>query len=264
MVTGANGRLAGKVAVITGAASGQGAAEARLFAAEGARVVVADIDDDGAAAVAGELGDVAIAVPLDVTDDSAWTAAVEHTVSTFGRVDVLVNNTGVGFPPRRLEDEDPDEHRHVIDVNLHGVYLGMRAVTPVMKAQGSGAIVNISSIDGLAGVAGMTSYAASKFAVTGMTRTAALELGPSGIRVNSIHPGVIATPMVDAAPPETLAKLQVVLDRQPIARMGRPEEVAYLALFLASDESSYCTGAQFVIDGGHLAGPYREGYSSAG
>ena len=151
----------------------------------------------------------------------------------------------------------------MIEVNLHGVYLGMRAVTPVMSAQRSGAIVNISSIDGLVGVAGMTSYAASKFAVTGMTRTAALELGPRGIRVNSIHPGVIKTPLVDAAPRETLARLQVVLDRQPIARMGTPEEVAYLALYLASDESSYCTGAQFVIDGGHLAGPYREGFVDA-
>jgi 3alpha(or 20beta)-hydroxysteroid dehydrogenase len=255
-----SGRLAGKVALITGAASGQGAAEARLFATEGGRIVVSDIDGDGAHLVADEIGDSAIAVRFDVTDAGAWDDAVARAVAAFGGIDVLVNNAGVGFPPRRLEDEDPDEHRRLIDVNLHGVYLGMRAVTPGMTRQRSGVIVNVSSIDGLAGVAGMTSYAASKFAVTGMTRTAALELGPRGIRVNSIHPGVIATPMVDAAPPETLARLRTVLDRQPIARMGRPEEVAYLALFLASDESSYCTGAQFVIDGGHLAGPYREGY----
>jgi 3alpha(or 20beta)-hydroxysteroid dehydrogenase len=256
------GRLVGKVGLITGAASGQGAAEARLFATEGAEVVVSDVDDAGAMAVADEIGDAATAVHLDVTDAAEWAAAVRHTVATFGHIDVLVNNAGVGFPPRRLEQEDPDDHRHMIDVNLHGVYLGMRAVTPEMTARGSGAIVNISSIDGLVGVAGMTSYAASKFAVTGMTRTAALELGPRGIRVNSIHPGVIRTPMVDAAPAETLARLQVVLDRQPIPRMGTPEEVAYLALYLASDESSYCTGAQFVIDGGHLAGPYREGFGT--
>ena len=178
----------------------------------------------------------------------------------FGRIDVLVNNAGVGFPPRRIEDEDPDDHHRVIDTNLHGVYLGMRAVVPTMTEQRSGSIVNISSIDGLVGVAGMTSYAASKFAVTGMTRTAALELGRRGIRVNSIHPGVIETPLVSSAPPETLARIQTVLDRQAIPRIGRPEEVAYLALFLASDESSYCTGAQFVVDGGHLAGPYREGF----
>jgi len=255
-------RLAGKVALVTGAASGQGAAEARLFAAEGARVAVADIDDAGTAHVVAEIGDAAIAVHLDVTDEAQWAAAVAGTVGAFGSLAVLVNNAGVGFVPRRLEVEDPDEHRRVIDVNLNGVYLGMRAVTPVMTAQRAGSIVNISSIDGLVGVAGMTSYAASKFAVTGMTRTTALELGPRGIRVNSIHPGVIETPMVAAAPEETKARLKVVLDRQAIPRMGTPEEVAYLALYLASDESSYCTGAQFVIDGGHLAGPYRDGFAA--
>ncbi len=255
-------RLAGKVALVTGAASGQGAAEARLFVAEGARVAVADIDDTGAARVAAEIGDAAIAIHLDVTDAAQWAAAVETSVAAFGALDVLVNNAGVGFTPRRLELEDPDEHRRAIDVNLNGVYLGMRAVTPVMTAQRAGSIVNISSIDGLVGVAGMTSYAASKFAVTGMTRTTALELGPRGIRVNSIHPGVIETPMVAAAPEEVKVKLKVLMDRQPIPRMGTPEEVAYLALFLASDESSYCTGGQFVIDGGHLAGPYRDGYDA--
>jgi len=224
--------------------------------------VVADIDDGGGARVVGEIGDAAIAVALDVTDEAQWAAAVDRTVDAFGSLAVLVNNAGVGFTPRRLELEDPVEHRRVIDVNLHGVYLGMRAVTPVMTAQRAGSIVNISSIDGLVGVAGMTSYAASKFAVTGMTRTTALELGPRGIRVNSIHPGVIETPMVAAATDAVKARLQVLMDRQAIPRMGTPEEVAYLALFLASDESSYCTGSQFVIDGGHLAGPYRDGFAA--
>ena len=255
-------RLVGKVALVTGAASGQGAAEARLFAAEGARVAVADIDDASARAVASEIGEAAIAIHLDVTDEAQWAAAVDRTVGELGSLGVLVNNAGVGFSPRRLELEDPDEHRRLIDVNLNGVYLGMRAVTPVMTAQRAGSIVNISSIDGLVGVAGMTSYAASKFAVTGMTRTTALELGPRGIRVNSIHPGVIESPMVAAAPAEVYARLKVLMDRQPIPRMGTPEEVAYLALYLASDESSYCTGAQFVIDGGHLAGPYRDGFAA--
>ena len=255
-------RLVGKVALVTGAASGQGAAEARLFAAEGARVAVADIDDASARAVASEIGEAAIAIHLDVTDEAQWAAAVDRTVGELGSLGVLVNNAGVGFSPRRLELEDPDEHRRLIDVNLNGVYLGMRAVTPVMTAQRAGSIVNISSIDGLVGVAGMTSYAASKFAVTGMTRTTALELGPRGIRVNSIHPGVIETPMVAAAPPEVRARLEVLMARQPIPRMGTPEEIAYLALYLASDESSYCTGAQFVIDGGHLAGPYRDGFAA--
>ena len=128
-------RLAGKVALITGAASGQGAAEARLFAGEGARVAVADIDDAGAERVTAEIGDAAIAIHLDVTDEAQWSAAVDRTVGAFGSVDVLVNNAGVGFTPRRIEVEDPDDHRRIIDVNLHGVYLGMRAVTPVMTAQ---------------------------------------------------------------------------------------------------------------------------------
>jgi 3alpha(or 20beta)-hydroxysteroid dehydrogenase len=132
-------------------------------------------------------------------------------------------------------------------------------VVPVMRDGSGGSIVNISSIDGIVGVAGMTSYAASKFAVTGLTRSAALELGRFGIRVNSIHPGVIASPMVEQAPPEVRERLDRLMAQQPIPRMGTPEEVAHLAVFLASDESSYCTGAQFVIDGGHIAGPYREG-----
>jgi 3alpha(or 20beta)-hydroxysteroid dehydrogenase len=136
---------------------------------------------------------------------------------------------------------------------------GMRAVVAAMRDAGGGSIVNIASIDGLVGVAGMASYTASKFAVTGLTRTGALELGRFGIRVNSIHPGVIASPMVDHAPPDVRERLDRLMAQQPIPRMGTPAEVASLALFLASDESSYCTGAQFVIDGGHLAGPYREG-----
>jgi 3alpha(or 20beta)-hydroxysteroid dehydrogenase len=253
------GRLDNKVALITGAASGQGEAEAKLFAAEGAGVAVTDITDGSG--VASALGDRAIFVSLDVTDAQQWRQAVESTVERFGRLDILINNAGIGFPPRPVEQEDPEHHRRLIDTNLNGVYLGMRAVLTQMSAQRSGSIVNISSIDGLAGVAGMTSYAATKFAVTGMTKSVALEVGGRGIRVNSIHPGVISSPMVANAPASIQARLQTILDRQPIPRMGTPEEVAYLALYLASDESSYCTGAQFVIDGGHLAGPYRDGFS---
>ena len=253
------GRLDSKVALITGGASGQGEAEAKLFAAEGAEVVITDIADGSA--VASALGDRAVFVSLDVTAAEQWGDAVGLAVARFGRLDILINNAGIGFPPRPLEDEDPEHHRRLIDTNLNGVYLGMRAVLAQMTAQRSGSIVNISSIDGLAGVAGMTSYAATKFAVTGMTRSVALEVGRRGIRVNSIHPGVISSPMVANAPAEIRARLQTILDRQPIPRMGTPEEVAYLALYLASDESSYCTGAQFVIDGGHLAGPFRDGFS---
>jgi len=253
------GRLAGKVALVTGAAQGQGAAEVRRFAEEDARVVVTDLLGDGARELAGAIGDAAIAATLDVTDPAQWDAAVRAATDAFGRIDVLVNNAGIGIPPRVMEAVDIEDHQRTMAVNLDGVLFGMRAVVPVMRDGGGGSIVNISSIDGIVGVAGMTSYTASKFAVTGLTRSAALELGRFGIRVNSIHPGVIASPMVDGAPPEVRVRLDRLMAQQPIPRMGTPEEVANLALFLASDESSYCTGAQFVIDGGHIAGPYREG-----
>jgi 3alpha(or 20beta)-hydroxysteroid dehydrogenase len=254
------GRLAGKVALVTGAAQGQGAAEARRFAAEGAQVVVADVQYDLARTVVSEIGvSSAMVAPLDVTEPEHWDRAVRAAVGAFGRLDVLVNNAGIAVPPTLLEEMSLEDHRRILAVNLDGVMLGMRAVVEPMRAAGGGSIVNIASIDGLVGVAGMTSYAASKFGVTGLTRAAALELGRYGIRVNSIHPGVIASPMVDHAPPDVRDRLDRLMARQPIPRMGTPEEVAHLALFLASDESSYCTGAQFVIDGGHLAGPYREG-----
>ncbi|MCB0997473.1 MAG: glucose 1-dehydrogenase [Acidimicrobiales bacterium] len=251
------GRLEGRIALITGSARGQGAAEARRFVEEGALVVVSDVDHDAGRALVAEIGSAASYAPLDVTDEAAWSGAVDHAVTTFGGIDILVNNAGIGVVAS-LADLPLAEHRRVIDINLHGVYLGMRAVAPVMRARGGGSIVNISSIDGLVGVLGMTSYAGSKHAVTGMTRSAAIELGPHGIRVNSVHPGVIASPMVHEAPPEIRERLDRLMAMQPIARMGTPEEVANLVLFLASDESSYCTGSAFVIDGGHLAGPWRE------
>lgn len=255
------GRLEGKVALVTGSGRGQGEAEARLFVEEGAHVVVSDIDRDAAEAVASSIGDRAIAISLDVTDAEAWSAAIISATTRFGGLDILVNNAGIGIPPRLIEEETTQEHRLVIDINLHGVWLGMRAAIPAMTERGGGSIVNISSIDGLVGVAGMTSYTASKFAVTGMTKSVALEVGRRGIRVNSIHPGVIETPMVALAPPEVHVRLGEILDRQAIPRMGTPKEVAYLALFLASDESSYCTGSSFVIDGGHIAGPYRDEFT---
>jgi 3alpha(or 20beta)-hydroxysteroid dehydrogenase len=241
------------VALITGGARGQGEAEARRFVAEGAQVVIADVADDRGEGVAKELGDGAAFEHLDVSDPAAWGAVVDGTLARWGRLDILVNNAGIGFAA--VLDDLPLEHHHrLIEVNLNGVYYGMRAVAGPMRSRAMGSIVNISSIDGLVGVHGMSSYAASKFAVTGMTRSAAIDLGPSGIRVNSIHPGVIDTPMVSAA---ARPRLEQLVAMQPIPRMGRPDEVAALALFLASDEASYITGAQFVIDGGHLAGPWR-------
>ncbi|MBW2427081.1 MAG: glucose 1-dehydrogenase [Deltaproteobacteria bacterium] len=255
-----SGRLEGKVALVSGSAQGMGAATARRFVAEGARVVVSDLEDELGEKLASALGEQALYVHLDVTRESDWQAAVEQTLSTFGRLDVLVNNAGIG-EVGRLDTLPIEDHRRILDVNLNGVYLGMRTCAKALAAEGGGAIVNISSIDGLAGVTHLTSYSASKFGVRGLTRSAALELGHRGIRVNSVHPGFIETPLLtnnlrDSS--EAREMIDGLMSRQPIPRLGRPEEIASLVLFLASDESSYCTGAEFVIDGGHLAGPYRD------
>jgi 3alpha(or 20beta)-hydroxysteroid dehydrogenase len=255
-------RLAGKVALVTGAARGQGEAIARLFVEEGARVLVTDVLEAEGRAVAQDLGAKAAWQPLDVTVEEQWTAAVAACTSAFGQLDVLVNNAGIGIPPRRIEDETPAAHRFTLDVNLTGVWHGIRAVMPIMTAQRSGSIVNTSSIDGLVGTAGMASYVASKYAVTGLTRTTALEAGGRGIRVNAVHPGVIDSPMVAGAPAEIRARIDRMMTRQPIPRTGTPLEVAYAVLFFAGDESSYCTGSSLVVDGGHLAGPWREGFDA--
>lgn len=252
------GRLGGRVALITGAASGQGEAEARLFAAEGAQVIVADVNDDAGQAVVGVIGAAAQYVHLDVAVYDQWLDVVNDIGQRFGRIDVLVNNAGIGVGPVRIDEIDLADHHRLFDINVHGVFYGIRTSLPLLKASGNASVINTSSIDGIAGVLGMSSYAATKFAVTGITKSTALELGAYGIRVNSIHPGVIATPMVRDAPAATQRRLEVLMARQPIPRPGTAEEIAKLALFLASDDSSYCTGAEFVIDGGHLAGPYRD------
>jgi 3alpha(or 20beta)-hydroxysteroid dehydrogenase len=250
-------RLRGKVAVVTGAAHGIGEAIARRFAAEGSRVVVTDIDHDAGRALCSALGDHSLYAPLDVSDPAQWTIALDSAASAFGGVDILVNNAGYGFVAP-LDNTPREGHLRLTDVNQHGVFYGMRAVKPLLAKRGGGSIVNISSIDGQVGIRGLTSYVATKFAVCGMTRSAAIELGSLGIRVNAVLPGTIATPLVLGQPAEYRAKLERVIGMQPIARFGRPEEVASVVLFLASDESSYCTGAEFVVDGGHLAGPWRE------
>jgi 3alpha(or 20beta)-hydroxysteroid dehydrogenase len=253
-----NGKLVDRVAFVTGAASGQGAAEAALFADEGAFVYAADIDEHLGRTVAGELGERGEFVLLDVADHEAWVRAARIVRERFGRLDVLVNNAGIGVPPRLLHEMDLADHHRTIDVNLHGVFYGLHAMHDLLVASGRASVINTSSIDGIAGVLGMSSYSASKFAVTGLTKVAAIELGPHGVRVNSMHPGVIETSMVAAAPEAVRERLAALMAHQPLARMGTAGEIAKLALFLASDDSSYCTGAEFVIDGGHLAGPFRD------
>lgn len=246
------GKLDGKVALITGAARGQGAAEARLFARHGARVVVADVLDDEAAAVAAEIGAAALAVHLDVTDEASWAAAVAAATDVFGGLDVLVSNAGI-IRTGALEAMSLDLYRSVVDVNQVGCFLGMRAVTPALRGRGGGSIVNVSSTAGMQGGAGLVAYAASKWAVRGMTRVAAIELGPHGIRVNAIVPGVIETPMIDVPDFATVDR-QGAVASFPVARVGQPDDVAAMALFLASDDSAYCSGADFLVEGGALAG----------
>ena len=245
------GRLDGKVALISGGARGQGAAAARRFVAEGARAVVGDVLDAEAKTLAEELGESAIAVRLDVTGEEDWAAAVEAAERAFGRLDVLLNNAGIlKFAP--LDEMSPDDYRAVVDVNQVGVFLGMRAVVPAMKRAGGGSIVNVSSVEGLRGSPGLVAYVASKFAVRGMTKAAAVELGKHGIRVNSVHPGVIDTPMIRQQGLEGL-DLDALFRSVPLRRAGLPEDIASMVVFLASDESSYCSGAEFVVDGGATA-----------
>lgn len=249
------GKLDGKVAIVTGAARGQGAAEARLFVSQGAKVLLGDVLDDEGAIVAKELGDAAAYRRIDVTKEDDWAAAVEDVVERFGRLDVLVNNAGIAkFGP--LAMTSLEDYMAVINVNQVGVFLGMRSVIPAMTRSGGGSIVNVSSVDGMIGMFGVVAYVSSKFAVRGMTKTAALELGQLGIRVNSIHPGGVDTPMLrpEGVPAASNLDISSFFKRVPLGRICQPEEVAQLASFLASEESSYCTGSEFIIDGGLTAG----------
>ncbi|MGY0497665.1 glucose 1-dehydrogenase [Nocardia sp. FBN12] len=237
------GRLAGKVAVISGGARGMGAAHARRFVAEGASVVIGDVLDDEGATVATELGDAVVYRHLDVREPAQWAEIVEAAVEEFGGLHVLVNNAGI-VNGNLLVDFALDEWQRIIDINLTGTFLGMQAAVPAMKSGGS--IVNISSVEGMRGSPGLHGYTATKFAVRGLTKSAALELAPQGIRVNSVHPGLISTPMTEGIPADFL--------QIPLARAAEPDEVSALVAYLASDESSYSTGAEFVVDGGLTVG----------
>ena len=237
------GRLQDKVCLITGGARGQGAAEAKLFKSEGASVWVTDVLDEEGQALADEIG--VQYRHLDVRDEAGWSTLVEEIVGLDGGLNVLINNAGI-FRSNRLVDTPTDEFQLVMDINCLGVFLGMRSVAPAMMATGNGSIVNISSLAGLRAATGSLAYGASKWAVRGMTKTASVEFARKGIRVNSVHPGLIETPMADelGTSPERLMK------RTPLGRIAQAEEVANLALYLASDESSYSTGSEFIVDGG--------------
>lgn len=245
--------LEGKVALITGAARGQGAAEARLFARRGAKVMLCDLLDDEGQAVAAEIGANAAYTRLDVTSESDWKKVVQATVDKFGKLNVLINNAGIITPTKEIGDTSLDDYMKVINVNQIGVFLGMREVVAPMKKAGGGSIVNISSIDGLIGMYGATAYCATKFAVRGMTKVAALELGKYGIRVNSLHPGGVQTKILDDT---GLSQEQAAeaFKQIPLGRIGQSEEMATLAAYLASDDASYSTGSEFIADGGLTAG----------
>ena len=242
-------RFDGTVALVSGGARGMGAQHVRGLVGEGARVVFGDLLDDEGQRLAEELGDSARYVHLDVTSDDDWQAAVATTESEYGPIGLLVNNAGI-VAYAAVADMEPDEFRRVIDINLTGTFLGMHYTIPSLRKAGGGAIINISSTAGLMGYATICAYGASKWGVRGMTKVAAMELGGDNIRVMSIHPGPIRTPMTESMGDELTAA-------QPIKRFGQPEEVTRLLLFMAS-EATYSTGSEWIIDGGAVLGPIVE------
>ena len=247
-------RLEGKVALISGAARGQGETEAKLFAQEGASVVLGDIlesEGEAAAAAIGESGGDARFISLDVASEDDWISAVRFTVETFGRLDILINNAAI-YMRTPIVDTDIDEWRRIIDINMTGVFLGTKHAIPAMRESGGGSIVNISSTAGLVGASRGSAYGASKGGVRLFTKYTAIQHAPDGIRANSIHPGPVDTEMIadNLSTPEGRADS---LSRIPLGRIGTVMDVAFGALFLASDESSFVTGAELVIDGGMTA-----------
>ena len=247
-------RLKGKVALITGAARGQGAAEARLFAQEGAKVILADVTDQEGIAVAAEIAEAggdAIYVHLDVANEDEWYAAVQSGVAAFGKLDILVNNAGIWRRGHVMETSS-EQWDDIMDVNAKGVFLGTKAAIPEMRKAGGGSIVNISSTAGLVGSKTSAAYSASKGAVRIFSKSTAVQYASEGIRANSIHPGPIDTDMGDQVWPDAESK-ERTMNRVALSRIGTAEDVAYGALYLASDESSFVTGSELVIDGGVTA-----------
>ncbi len=246
------GRLDDHVAIITGAAGGQGRAQAEAFVREGARVVIADVLGEAGRALAEDLGPAAVAVELDVTSEADWSRALERCREVFGDPSILVNNAGV-IRYGNVLDASVEDFRAVFDVNVLGTLRGIQAVAPSMVARGRGSIVNVSSAQGLAPLPGISAYCTAKFGVTGLTRSAALELGPSGVRVNSVHPGSMNHTMAGQGGAAE-DKRNAFLKRMPLGRGGELDETAMMVLFVASDEASYATGGAFVSDGGMIAG----------
>lgn len=242
------GKLDGKVAIITGGAAGMGEAHVRLFIEEGAKVVLTDINEEKGQAIAEELGETAHFIKHDVTNEEGWKQVVAETEEQFGPVDILVNNAGIS-PVLSVEHSSLDDYIEAVTINQVSVFLGTKYVVPSMKKTENGSIVNISSINGLVG--GAFGYTDTKFAVRGMTKAAAKELAQYNIRVNSVHPGVINTPMVQQS--DAFDQIQAMVGMIPLKRMAEPSEVSKLVLFLASNDSSYSTGAEFVTDGGITA-----------
>ena len=244
------GRLNGKVALVTGGARGIGAAIVRDFVREGARVVFTDILEEEGKKLASELGENAFFLKHNVTLEEEWKESVRIAEKSFGPLSILVNNAGI-IIQKPLDDLTPEDFEKVYKVNQFGVYLGMRIALPSLRKGKNPSIINISSISGMVGQAYTMAYNASKFAVRGMTKSAAVELGPEGIRVNSIHPGIIKTPMtMNDEIKEAIEQLSKTI---PLQKLGEPEEISSLCVYLASDESTYCTGSEFVADGGMIA-----------
>src|ERR671931_2398781 len=247
-------RLAGKVAIISGAAHGMGAEEARLFAREGAKVVIADILEEEGKRLEAEIqttGGEALFVRTDVTSEDDWRQAVQATVARFGKLDILVNNAGLSSTSA-ADPMDTNGWRRIMEVNATGVFLGTKYAIPAMQRAGGGAIVNISSIMGfVGGESGHPAYHASKGAVRIFTKATAVKYGPEGIRANSVHPGFM--PPMRSSRPRDAAALQELVHQTPLRRTGKPIEVAYGVLFLASDEASFITGTELVVDGGFIA-----------
>ncbi|WP_411742931.1 glucose 1-dehydrogenase [Reinekea sp.] len=241
-------RVQDKVIVVTGSAQGMGETHARRLIKEGAKVVLTDLNEEKGQALAKELGENALFIKQDVTSEADWVNVIKQTEERFGPVEVLVNNAGITMA-KSILDMTAEEYRRILDINQLSVFLGMKAVIPAMKEAKAGSIINISSMNGLVG--GAIGYTDSKFAVRGMSKAAALECAPFGIRVNSVHPGVIATPMIMQG--DTKDAVEAFAKFIPMKRIAQPEEVTNMVLFLASDESSYSTGSEFVIDGGLTA-----------